>query len=107
MSDLAPQFESVDRLGTSVPYTSTVGTSAVSIPSSDGNAISEFTVYNPQTNPKSAILYISIDNGTTYRQIPWGSEWGWGVKGQVKHIKLKASAASTAYEAVINFEETI
>lgn len=106
MADQLPEFESVDELGTSVHFNSTVGTSAVSVPSSDGNAIQEFTIYNPQTNAKTAILYVSLDNGTTFRQIPWGCEWGWRTKGRPLHLKLKAAAASTAYEAIINFELT-
>jgi len=106
MADLPPMFEIVDEGGSSVQYTSTVGTSAISLPSSASNAIQEFTVYNPQTNPKTAIIYVSWDGGTIYRQIPWGSEWGKTLKGRLTQLKIKASAAATNYEVTIDYEAT-
>jgi hypothetical protein len=99
-------FETVDEGGSSTQFTSTVGTSPVSLPSIAGNAIQEITIYNPQTNPKSAILYVSWDAGVTFRQIPWGSEWGKTLKGRKTQIQIKASAAATNYEVTIDFEAT-
>jgi hypothetical protein len=106
MVDVAPEFESRDNIGTTSQFTSTVGTSPVSIPSVAGGRISEVFIHNPASNPKNSILYFSMDGGTTFTSLPWNSTFGWTPKGSVTQIQIKADAAGRNYEIVMNREAT-
>lgn len=102
MVDTAPEFETGDNLGTTSHFNSTVGTTAVAVPSVAGNNIDEFFLYNPYSNSKSSVLLFSMDGGSTFTDLPWNSSFSWTPKGTVKQIFIKANAAATAYQFIIN-----
>ena len=75
MSHTKPEREYRDNEGSSSQYNGTVGTSAVNIPSSAGNAISEFLIHCPNASPGN--LLVSLDGGTTFKTIYRGGHWIW------------------------------
>lgn len=105
MVDQAPQFEVEDRLGTTDPFTSTVGTSWTAIPASPGTIIQSFTVISDSNNDINETLEISLDNGTTVmdKLYPSGSI-SHLVKGEITQIYLKGFTASVDYKVILNRE---
>lgn len=104
MVDVAGSMEIIDELGSTSHFNGTVGTTPVSIPSSANKIISEFYISNVDST-KSAIIYVSLDGGTTFKQIGYNSDWSWSMKGSQRQIKIKGDAVGRAYEIVINFED--
>jgi hypothetical protein len=103
-ADTNPGFEQQDLYGSTVNYSSTVGTSEVNIPSSPNKVISEIFFKCPSQTPATIKCFISFD-GTTFMTILPGESLGWSVKGLKKQIKIKGNQAGVLYEAVINYEE--
>lgn len=105
MPDLEPAQEIQDLVGSTVQYNANASTVHAAVPSSANKVISEFTIYSPQTNAKSDILYVSFDGGTIFKQITWNSSFTWSVKGKLKQLRVKSNGVSVAYEITINYEE--
>lgn len=103
MTDVDVGVEMTDEAGSSSHFNGTVGTTAIFIPTVANKVISEFCIANVD-GTKSAVISVSLDGGTTYKQVPFNSEWAWSFKGYQKQIKIKGDAAGRAYEIVMNFE---
>jgi hypothetical protein len=103
MADAQIGVEQIDGAGSTSHFNGTVSTTAISIPTIANKVISEFCIANVDLN-KSAVISVSLDGGTTYKQIGFNGEWSWSLKGYQKQIKIKGDAASRAYEIVVNFE---
>lgn len=105
MTDITPQFEVEDLSGTTNHFNGTVGTSAVPIPASAGNTISEVLVENSFTNSSNKQLLVSFDGGTTFKNLGGpGASLVWSPKGRMTQIYIKGNSASVSYEIIINRE---
>lgn len=104
MVDAAPQFETIDNLGTTSQYSGTATTSPTSVPAIAGNAIAECLVRCASSNAVTKRLQVSFDGGTTYMTLSPGEFVGWSLKGGVTQIQLKTPASTTDYEIVLNRE---
>jgi hypothetical protein len=96
--------ETSDLEGSSDHFNGTVGTSSTAVPASAGAIISELFLRNPKANTSGVTLSISFDGGTTFMDFNRGEGFGWSVKGNKTQVHIKASAASTAYQIVMNRE---
>lgn len=103
MADVEIGQETRDNAGSTSHFNGTVGTSNVSIPTVANKVISEFCIANVDST-KSALLKVSLDGGTTFKDVAYGGSWAWSPKGYPKQIVIKADAASRAYQIVMNFE---
>ena len=109
MSHQAPDFETKDVLGKSIPYVGSVGTSNLTLPPSAVGKISEFLVRNPNSNSITTTLSFSIDGGSNFLVLGRGEFCGWTLKNNASNspitsIVIKGSSATTNYEVLINFE---
>lgn len=104
MADKLPQFEGQDVLGTTAHFNSTVGTTAVAVPSSPGNAISEVLVSCPQQTPNTKKLLVSFDGGTLFKTLEIGEGLVWSLKGSPTQIHVKGNEANVSYEIIMNRE---
>ena len=99
-------FEIQDMDGSTVHYNSTVGTTPVAIASVGNKEVSEFWIENPLENtPVTKRLSFSCDGGTTYTELRIGESMIWTPKGRIREIYIKASAASTSYKMIVNYED--
>jgi hypothetical protein len=103
-ADTSPGFEQQDILGSTINYQTTVGTSAVNIPTSANKVISEIFFKCSSQTPSTIRCYISFD-GTTYLTLLPGEAIGWSVKGLKTQLKIKGNQAGVLTESVINYEE--
>ena len=104
MVEVAPQFEQKDNLGTTFISVSTVGTSAVQIPASAGNDISDFILRcNVDNSPITKRLLWSYDNINYFTLAPGESAFRAPRQG-IKQIYIKGSIASVSYEFECNRE---
>jgi len=103
-ADFAPSFETQDIDGSSSHYNGTVGTSAVSIPSSADKVISEFILKCPIQTPLTKECLVSLDGGTNFFSLRVGEHLGWSPKGSMKQIQVKGSTSGVEYEILMNFE---
>jgi hypothetical protein len=101
--DLPPSFESQDLEGTTINYSSTVGTTAINIPTTADKIISEVLFRCSLQTPATKRCYISFD-GTTYFTLIPGDIIGWSVKGRKKQIKINGNTTGVLWEAVVNYE---
>ena len=106
MADLAPQFETEDLLGSSVPFVSTIGTTSTAFPTIASSAIAEFFIKCPLQTPNTIRLLYSIDGGVTFGALAPGEFLGWALKGSVTQIFIKGNIAGVAYELILNKEPT-
>lgn len=104
MPDRAPQFESADLLGSTDHFNATVGTTATAVPAVAGNVIAEVMIKNKNTNPVSTNLFVSFDGGVAFWTVEARTTFAWSVRGSKAQIHIKASAAGTAYEIIMNRE---
>lgn len=104
MADLSPQFESADLQGSTDHFNGTVGTTAITVPSTPGNVIAEVMVKNARTNPSTNELYVSFDGGTNFFTIEPRTAVAWSVRGNKTQIHIKASMSNTGYEIILNRE---
>lgn len=81
-------------------FNGTVGTTAIQIPSSAGDDISEVLIHN--TTSANRDLLISFDGGTTFKTLTPDANIIWNVKEGITQIHIKGSAAATSYEIVMN-----
>lgn len=99
-------FEIQDMDGSTVHYNGTVGTTAIAIPTVVAKQISEFWVENNIDNsPVTKRLEFSCDGGVTYTELRIGESMAWTPKGRIRQIFIKASAASTDYKMIVNYED--
>jgi len=103
MVDTAPQFETKDNLGSTLQFVSTVGITAVNLPSADTFDITEVIIRCPIQTPNSNRLLYSFNLGSTYSTLSPG-EWVSFEPRQLKHISIKGNVASVSYEVLINQE---
>ena len=97
------KVDDTDINGATSMYVSTVGTTAINIPSVAGNAISTCLVRCATDNtPISKRLLYSFDGGTTFATLSPGEYIGWSLKGSLTQISIKGSAASVSYEVILN-----
>ena len=104
-ADREPGFEMQDLSGESKHFNGTVGTTPISIPSSPDKVISEVLFKCPAKQTGTRNCFISFDAGTTFFDLEEGEYVAWSYKGRQKQIQVKGSAAGTAYQVLINFEE--
>jgi hypothetical protein len=102
MSITGGAVETKDLDGTTIHFNSTVGTSPVNVPSSDGNAIDEVLVRCSNDQTKTNRLSVALDAGATYLVLSPGEFVAWSIKGSLKHISIKGNVAGVAYEIVMN-----
>jgi hypothetical protein len=99
-------FEIQDLDGSTKAFNGTVGTSATAIPTVAAKEVSEFYIENPISNtPVTKTLSYSCDGGVTYTDLSAGESMVWTPKGRIRQLFIKASAASTSYKMVVNFED--
>jgi len=104
MAEVAPQFETKDDEGTTTLFATTVGTTAVQVPASAGNNISELLIRCATDNsPVTKRLLWSLDD-TTYHTLAPGEFVGWEPQGTLTQIYLKGNVASVSYEVIMNRE---
>jgi hypothetical protein len=109
MSNVAPEFETIDALGKTVCYQGTVGTVAIQVPSVAGFSISEALIRCASDNsPVTKRLLWSTDN-VTYLTLAPGEFVGWTFKktaadAEITQIWIKGSVAGVVYELVVNTE---
>lgn len=104
MAELAPQFESIDNLGSTTQYQGTIGTTPAQIPSVAGFDIAEALIRCASDNsPITKRLLWSLDN-VTYHTLAPGEFVGWTLKGQQTQIWIKGSVAAVTYEIILNRE---
>lgn len=101
--DLPPAFESQDLDGTTVNYSSTVGTTPINLPTTANKVISEVLFRCSLQTPATRRCLISFD-GTTYFTLIPGDIIGWSVKGSKKQIKINGNTTGVLWEAVVNYE---
>lgn len=109
MAHNAPDFETKDVLGKTLPFSGNVGTSNLTLPASSQGKISEVLIRNPGTNLVTTKLYLSFDGGATFFSLSRGEFIGWSPKNNasntpIDQIVIKGSIAVTAYEILINVE---
>ena len=110
MSNVAPEFETIDSLGKTQQYQGTVGTTATQVPSVAGTSISEaFIKCGSDNTPNTKRLLWSIDN-VTYHTLSPGEFTGWTFKKdasdvEIKQLYIKGNVAAVTYELIINTEE--
>lgn len=105
MADLPPQMEVNDSRGSTVPYSGTVGTTAVNVPSAAGSNITELMVRCPFQSPNTKQLLYSLDGGATYLSLDVGESLTWPLKGSLKQIQIKGSTAGVSYEVILNTDQ--
>jgi len=99
-------FEIQDLDGETIHYSSTVGTTPITVPSVAGKIISEFWIENSLDNsPVTKRLEFSCDGGVTYTSLRLGESMNWTPKGRIRLLYIKASAASTSYSMIVNYED--
>jgi hypothetical protein len=109
MAHSNPDFETKDILGKTLPFSGTVGTSNLTLPTSSQGKISEMLLRNPNTNGINTKLYLSFDGGTTFFSLARGEFIGWSPKSNasntpIEQIVIKGSVALSDYELIINVE---
>jgi hypothetical protein len=106
MADTAPQMEIEDNNGSTAHYSGSVGTTPASIPTVADKVISSFLVENDIDNsPVTKRLSFSCDDGASWTELRIGESVVWSPKGYKKQIQIKASAASTNYKMIVNYED--
>lgn len=99
-------FETQDLDGSTVHYNGSVGTTPIAIPTVADNIIAEFWIENVIDNsPVTKRLEFSCDGGITYTELRLSESMAWTPKGRIKQIYIKASAASTNYKMIVNYED--
>lgn len=99
-------FEIQDMDGATVHYNGTVGTAPTAIPTVVGKLISEFWLENSIDNTLvTTRLSFSCDGGVTYTELRIGESMAWTPKGRIRQLLIKASAASTDYKMIVNYED--
>ena len=88
--------------GTTTPFTSTVGTTAISIPTVAGTVITDVMVRCPVQTPNTKKLLYSFDAGTTFFTLTVGEFIIWELQGGITQIQIKGSVASVVYEVLLN-----
>lgn len=101
--DESPGFEMQDLSGSTVNYSSTVGTSPINIPTVANKVISEVFFKCSSQTPASIRCYVSFD-GSTYLTLLPGEAIGWSIKGNKKQIVARGSTSGVVWEAIINYE---
>ncbi len=96
--------ESAQDVGATQAYAGTVGTTAVSIPSSAGNQINECLIRCPSQTPNSVRLSYSFDAGTTFQVLAPGEFIIWEPRNALTQLKIKGSVAGVSYEVLLNTE---
>lgn len=109
MAHNAPDFETKDVLGKTLPFSGTVGTSNLTLPAVSQGKISECLIRNPDTNLITTKLLLSFDGGLNFFSLSRGEFLAWSPKNDasnnpINQIVIKGSAATTKYEIIINVE---
>lgn len=111
MSDILPQFEQEDLIGTTKHFNGNVSTSWVSVPAVAGNVIAEAFVRCAVDQLNSCRLYVSFDGGAGYILLAPGEGIGWSIKSSkesvtgITQISLKGNVAGVVYEVILNRED--
>ena len=100
-----PIGDSAQDFGSTSPYTGSVGTTPILVPSVAGDPISLLLVRCKNQTPNTKILQWSVD-GVTYHDLAPGEYVGWPPKGNLTQIYLKGTVASVEYEVILNREPT-
>jgi len=104
MADVAEEFESTDKLGTTEQFDGTVGVAPITIPAIAGTSISEFIIQCPFDQSDTNTLKVSINGGANYLTLQPAGFWGWTPKGGVKQLTILGNVAGVKYEIVLNKE---
>jgi hypothetical protein len=104
MADVAPQFEVQDNLGSTSHFNGTVGTSSTAIPTTPGSPIADVMISCLVSNTPTKNLLVSFDGGTNFFTLTPGTAMSWTMRGSATQFHIKGSAASTAYEIIVNRE---
>jgi hypothetical protein len=106
MTDVVPEFETVDSKGTTDSYNGTVGTSLTAIPTVAGNIIQEACVICEPDQHINYYIDIYTDGGTNFiARIYSGGAWSSELKGGKTQIHIKGSAASVKYQINLDRED--
>lgn len=106
MTDRSPEFESADKLGTTIPFSGNVGTSWTAIPSSPGGTIQSFCIINDDENGVNEYIEISLDGGSSVYDKIWpGGHIEDTIKGDsITQIHIRGQSSSVAYRAILDRE---
>lgn len=103
MADLAPQFETRDRTGSTTTFANTVvGTTLVLLPTVASNSISSVVV----RNLGSREVKITIDNGVTFIRVQKRSEISLDIRNNIQQIGLITDIGLTLVEGFIHLEDS-
>ena len=83
-------------------FDGTVGTTAINVPGSAGEAITLAFVHNPKSNAKTDTLSFSFDSGATFTILKRGDSIIWPVNESINQVKIKSNVADTDYEIILN-----
>lgn len=108
MVDIAPEFETTDRLGETLQFSGSVGTAPTNIPSVAGTDIEEFAIRCSIDQPIASRLEFSYDGGTSWARLGVGEAREDEFRGSIKQIKIRAAGPLTAvnYEIIMNRGQT-
>lgn len=90
-----------DNRGSTVVYSGSATTTPAGVPSVAGAAISQALI-----EPSGNDFQVSFDGGTTYKSVKRNAVLTWDIKGSPTQLFVKTTSGTSAYEIMINFEES-
>lgn len=114
MTDLLPQFESEDLIGTTKHFNGSVSGTWVAVPSTPNRVIAEAFARCAIDQSSKNRLFVSFDGGAGYLLLAPGEAVGWSIKSSkelasgvvsgITQVFLKGSVPGVTYELVLNRE---
>lgn len=104
MVDPHPEFEQTDTAGSTDEYTSSVGTTAVLVPSTAGNDIEEIGIRCTVDQANNRRLEYSYD-GINYKRLRVGEAREDEPRGGIKQVWIRAAGSgvtTVSYEIIMN-----
>lgn len=102
MSDVPPEFETTDRLGTTDEFVGSVGSFAALVPPTAGELIDEFSIRCRIDQDESRRLEFSF-GGTAWFRLKPGESRDEEPRGDIRQVRIRSTSASTvSYEIVMN-----
>lgn len=104
MADAIPEFEIADNVGTTDEFTGSVGTTAILVPGTAGNAIEEIYIRCAVDQPFFTRLEYSYD-GINFRRLRVGEAREDEPRGGIRQVWVRAAGlgiTSANYEIIMN-----